>query len=570
MGINAKCANFPLAENLNKNISVVGFAAKNFPCGGDKTNIEICLIFDKCGSFGFSIGGGALTCLANSISSGGPLSAQISPLLSQIWEMKIGYSNKRQWVSEVELMDIKTNEEIRALGMNPEGYFMTKKITLRSHIYIGSKFAFPKTGIKIGDKDISEIITLTIEGKFFVDFGEKNSFAPENIKATIENKQLNPIKKFETFVKAAREYSINASGSFSLKLLSLTNQLIPNFTIFEKSDLNVLINLGSFAGNKGSSGLNPGFHLYFKPPQFNSKDINPIIKFMETQINTMRRVLKIGRKSQEINLPRIPNLKGTEIGIYVGKDIRIKFDIVKNKKKLFEMLCIFSLNRREKTFKHECEFGADYVSIIQQKGKIFLAKGKKTLKSSKDSFMNFKLPLFNRNFSKIILNKAKEIYEKLKNAAKKALDYSKKNLANLQLKTKKALLDLKKAKENVFNFINKVGDKMKDFFINLVKNLDEQMAKLLKKNKSENKMIDSIAEKLSEMRQNIINMWVNSDKKQRAIREKEAENFSVFEEEKIEAEILHSNLEGDEELQEEEVIKREKDYESAVREIEEL
>merc|ERR1712032_630048 len=106
----------------------------------------------------------------------------------------------------------------------------------------------------------------------------------------------------------------------------------------------------------------------------------------------------------------------------------------------------------------------------------------------------------------------------------------------------------------------------KDFFINLVKNLDEQMAKLLKKNK----MIDSIAEKLSEMRQNIINMWVNSDKKQRAIREKEAENFSVFEEEKIEAEILHRNLEGDEELQEEEVIKREKDYESAVREIEEL
>merc|ERR1712032_1581671 len=117
---------------------------------------------------------------------------------------------------------------------------------------------------------------------------------------------------------------------------------------------------------------------------------------------------------------------------------------------------------------------------------------------------------------------------------KKRLIIPKKNLANLQLKTKKALLDLKKAKENVFNFINKVGDKMKDFFINLVKNLDEQMAKLLKKNKSENKMIDSIAEKLSEMRQNIINMWVNSDKKQRAIREKEAENFSVFEEEKIE------------------------------------
>ena len=264
------CASFPLPED-NK-MSAVSFGLNNVPCG-DLVSVNLCAVFDKCGTFGVSFSGGAMACFIATTGIG----AILSPIADTAAFIQFGYSPNRLWESELELFD-------------PENGMKKKIMNLKSHVYMGTLFEIPKTGIKFNGKDITEIFAIEIDGKAFLDFGSKNDFTSANLKALMKDKKISADQKIITLLGAVREFSIRATGSFTLKLSKITSFILPDLKLVAKMDVNILLNLGTGPdGDRGSSGMPPGFHVFIKPPPMDF-----IGDFIQNIFDSLTKVLKVG------------------------------------------------------------------------------------------------------------------------------------------------------------------------------------------------------------------------------------------------------------------------------------
>jgi len=412
-------------------MSAVGFSLKNVPCT-KPVQVQMCAIFDKCGTFGVSISGGVLSCITAATGIG----AILSPIASAAKYIQFGYSPNRMWESSLELLDVNNN--------------MKKKIVnMKSHIYMGTQFAIPKTGIKFNGKDITEIFALKIEGKAYIDFGDKNDLTPSNLKALFKDKSKSVPAKILTILTSAREYSMRVRGSLSLGLAKITKQVLPDLKLMDEMDLNILINLGAGPdGDRGSSGMQPGFHVFIKPPP-----LDIIGTFVNAIVNSVTKVLKIGN----LPIPKFPTISGIQMGFTIGEKCGFRFQIGKS----FSISCVI---KTKGGFGISCKLGLDFLTILLDGLKWIANMGKKLFDATGKLVMAVGQKL--GEFASDIADGAKQIFKDAKEVAKKVWEGAKKAVNYMKEKTKKAIQAIKnvheKAKKAFSNAANAINNAFKD------------------------------------------------------------------------------------------------------------
>merc|ERR1719331_73077 len=109
---------------------------------------------------------------------------------------------------------------------------------------------------------------------------------------------------------SAREITRRSRGSLELALGKVTQQVLPDLKLIDGLDMNILINLGKgLDGDRGSSGLPAGFHVFFSPPPF---DI--LNNYIKAVFNAFAKILEAGCK---INLDFISIF--SEAGKWIAK-----------------------------------------------------------------------------------------------------------------------------------------------------------------------------------------------------------------------------------------------------------
>ena len=161
-------------------MSAIGFSIKNIPCP-KATKVEICAIFDKCGTFGISMSGGTTECALHATGLGNIL----VPVAKMTTFAQFGYSPNRLWTAKLQFLD-------------PTNNMKRKDITVRSHVYMGAGFKTPELGIKFGKEDITKTFDFKATGKAFIDFGNKNDMNPTAMKNLIHDKSLTAAQKNST------------------------------------------------------------------------------------------------------------------------------------------------------------------------------------------------------------------------------------------------------------------------------------------------------------------------------------------------------------------------------------
>ena len=160
---------------------------------------------------------------------------------------------------------------------------------------------------------------------------------------------------------------MQSKGNFAIKLEDLSKGFLPDFKIFEETELNVLVGLGGLLGkeNAGSSGAAAGFHVYYRPPVVSAevhKGVKSVLNFVERKLNFLKRIYLLSDidpkdmpdpklpklpEDKKINMKKaeIPDMSGTEIGFHIAEGgIRFKIDIKEKNVTTFSLLCFFELH----------------------------------------------------------------------------------------------------------------------------------------------------------------------------------------------------------------------------------
>jgi len=451
-----KCKNFPLPEG--EKMSAIGFSIKNIPCGipdPKATKVEICAIFDKCGTFGISMSGGTAECALHATAAP---SAGISELLVPIAKMttfaQFGYSPNRLWTAKLQFLD-------------PTNNMKRKDITVRSHVYMGAGFKTPELGIKFGKEDITKTFDFKATGKAFIDFGNKNDMNPTAMKNLIHDKSLTAAQKTQRFLQTAREFTQSIRGSLHLKLSKMTKNMIPDLKIADELDYNVLINLGKGAdGDRGSSGMPAGIHIFMKPPP-----MDLIGGFIRSIVKNIGKVIKCGG----MPLPKLPNINNVEMGFTLGAKIGFKIKIAS-----FEYSCMIKI---EGGLALSCKIGLGFLSIFKNQFKWIAKQGKALFDAAGKVYAEFAAsPL--GNFAAEIGEGAIKFMGNLVKGAKVLYDNAKVKLQEAKKKVEAAGKKIGAAAEKCKKAILKIGEKSKEFFKNcdkLIGDLKNLLGKVWKK-----------------------------------------------------------------------------------------
>lgn len=416
----AKCGKFPLPAS--EKISGVGFSIKNIPCGGKPQKIEFCSIFDKCGTFGISISGGSIVCLA-------PTPA--TELMKAAKWMQLGYSPNRMWSHKFQFMD-------------PKDKMKKKEVTLRSHFYMGAQIGIPECGVKFNGEDVTKIFMLKITGKLFVDFGAKNDFNPTNIAKLINDKNMSTGNKIKNLLGAAREYSFQARGSFELALAAITKNAFPDLKLADNMDLNLLMNLGKgYDGDRGSSGMQAGFHIYAQPPP---------LDILGTFINAGMKAFKKIMRCKNLPIPKLPTLNGVKMGFSFGERIGFRFDIG-----AFDFSCVI---KTKGGWSISCKIGGDFWEILKNAGKWIAKKGKELFDKAAKELISFAGDT--EDFVNDIGKGAKKFLTDLSGKAKETWNKAKDKVKKAKAKVKNAVEKKKKAAEKAGKAIAAAGKKAAD------------------------------------------------------------------------------------------------------------
>merc|ERR1712032_100632 len=194
--------------------------------------------------------------------------------------------------------------------------------------------------------------------------------------------------------------------------------------------MGILVNKGGRKGDRGSSGMAPGLHIYFQPAIF-----NPIELFVKTVVDILTMILKIS--NTDIKMPKIPgfSLKGTAFGISVEEDgIRFKLNIIMDKKSLFSLKCVLN-TKSFSDFDLDCDFDGNLIQMIKAGAKIILKYVKKGFLAAKKAICTFGVA---------VKDKAVEIYGKMKKKAISIYKKAKKFAENMITQAKAGIKRIEK------------------------------------------------------------------------------------------------------------------------------
>lgn len=291
-------------------------------------------------------------------------------------------------------------------------------------------------------------------------------------------------------------------------------------------DINLLINLGAGPdGDKGSSGMQPGMHVFIKPPP-----INIIGVFIEIVIKTLTKVLKVGN----FPVPKMPTLGGIQMGFTIGETIGFKFQI----SKIFSISCVV---KTKGGMAISCKLGLDFLSIFIDAGKWIAKMGKKLFDAAGKAFMSVASAL--GDFVSDIANGAKKIFSDLKQVCKKALIFAKQQLKKLKETTRKLLNKAKQIHDKAIQVFNKVGKKIKNAFDNIGRKL--------------NGFINKLGKDIANLAKKIFNSVFHPQKYKRQKMEKEAAKKKLEEQKEKEEEEEENKIKKEEN---EEGVEREENF----------
>lgn len=400
--IDARCGNFPLPKNLK--LTTMGFSVPKFPCGtATPVTFGICQVFDKCENFAISISGGVFSCLATVFSEG--MASFLSAIGESAEYIQFGYSPARYWTQNLTILDSKNFEPMR--------------LTLRSHLFLSSNFEIPELGVKIGEKDITDYVGINIDGKFYVDFGDKNDYTPDNFNRLMNNNNLNATMKIQRLVKACTEHYFQGEGQFTIKTANFTNNTLPDFK--EAAEFNILTSLGpSPDGDMGSSGIKKvGMHGFFRP-----KSSEFLTNFVKPTLETVSRFLKVANQP---SIP-LPSLEGMQFGFFIGGDMFM----FKIKTPGFMISCVAKYNKSDISCKHNSNF----ITMFLQAGKWVSQKTQQFFGNTGEFISDF--PAKSGDFRRDVEEGAVEFFDNLVAQAKELYDVAAQTYEDAKKATKEA------------------------------------------------------------------------------------------------------------------------------------
>jgi len=321
----------------------------------------------------------------------------LKPFAKMAKFMQFGYSPRRLWSRELYFLD-------------PRDKMKKRTFNIRSHIYVGAQLGFPATGIKFNGQDISDIIVFKMLGEAFIDFGDKNDLTPTNIKDLVNDPNKDPLSKMAQFMTSAREITRRSRGSLELALGKVTQQVLPDLKLIDGLDMNILINLGKgLDGDRGSSGLPAGFHVFFSPPPF---DI--LNNYIKAVFNAFAKILKVG----SLPAPKLPSITGINMGFHIGAEVHYSLRLGS----AFSMRCKVKMNGLKP--EAGCKINLDFISIFSEAGKWIAKMGKELIDKTGKKIAEFSNKA--GDFAKDISDGAKKHFDDMVDGCKEAYDAAEK------------------------------------------------------------------------------------------------------------------------------------------------
>jgi len=440
----ANCHKFPLDPSY-RGYGVVGISVNNVPCG-KPVPVNLCVLFDRCGTVGVSFNGGAVACVAAATTG---IGAIVSLVAEAVRYAQFGFSYHKKFQMRVPVVTPDYNGDVIAKG----------------HVYLGLGLNFPKKWLKVGKRDLSKYINIEGEAAILVNLGRVG----ETVTRLINN--IKNIGKagargiIKTLLNSGAELAVTLKGKFTLKLDKLTKGFFPNIKF--DIDTSMVVTTGD-----SDTGLPAGIYVKVR-----TNLVTKLLGAIQKVINRFAVILEAFR----IPVPNITSEKDIMLGLYITKkQIGFHFNALGQ-----SITCVFKFSNMNAS----CDFGGKFfsaiagaakwvfktakklfdsagkvvVAIAQGIGKFAINAAKACLKLAKDTVGTVKkvanLAIFE---ARRALNKAKKlIRKKFKIAKDTAVKTYRKIVKGLRELAKKAKNQTKKAIKGVKNFFAKLGGKKK-------------------------------------------------------------------------------------------------------------
>jgi len=285
------CNTIPVEEDGY--FGVIGISVPQLPCGA-LTDVNMCVAFDKCGTFALAFNGGVPACLTfyagaftGVVAAAG---AAASTIADTVGNFSIGISIGRRFTTDVRVA-YRDGDNVHS-----------DTITTYGHIFVDIGINLPTDFLKFGKKDLSQYFSLSADILFLLDFGDVD---------TVVNSMINSIKTMtkdsaktllNSIIKSGAELTLNIDGVLTLGLEDMTGGILADFS-FTLASATVLL-----TGGSGRSGLEAG--IYFR---LSSNIISDMINSLTGVMNGFSDIFaKLG--FDDIQIPSV----GIELGLFIS------------------------------------------------------------------------------------------------------------------------------------------------------------------------------------------------------------------------------------------------------------
>jgi len=391
--------NMPLAEEFK--YGVLAAAINKVPCG-KPVNVNMCLVFDKCGTVAWSMNGGCIACMAATTGIGAALSAVAETLEFA----QFGYSYNKKFKMNVKV----------TLPIN--GKVVEQDVWPRGHFYFGVKMPIT-LDYPIGKYNLKDYVSLTGTARYMVNFGRVMQTVKRlvNICRNFEHGARHAAKGvIRTLLKSGAELAVSLNGAFSVHIGKITKGFLPDLQF--NIDASAIISLGH-----SDTGLPMGFYVNFRS-NFNSSCLNYIKKLYDHFFDVLKMI--------GIPRPKFPNVARIDMhfGLFIQQSrLGLMFEVMGQ-----AVTCTFHYQSKNAS----CNFGGLIFKAIAAAAKWVLKKGKQILMTIGRGVGKFAI-----NTCKYVKAKAKKLYKKAKKVLKHVKKNVKKVLKNIKKKAKKALKKVK-------------------------------------------------------------------------------------------------------------------------------
>lgn len=322
------CADLPLAPG-NK-YSLVSFKLSDIvPCP-ERTTIDFCLAFNKCGSVSLAVNGGIISC---GLTASG-IGTVLTPFTDFIGDIGISICPRGSLLLPIDLPMLK-GDSIEIVPYNFSGHFS---------ITGGLTIPFEKISGELGKK-LDEYFEITSRVGMMLDLGimGKSNDLYQNLLTILKN-----VKTPEKFVnsildviKGAQKFGLQVNSAITLKLNEITKGFLPDIEIeLNKQSIGVFL--------KEENGVQPGIYLYINS---NVGGYGLIVKAIKSVLNNFSFVFK----ALGISTPELPD-GNIEISIIINTQY-IAFEI--EAPRFAGITCKFKRSNNDGS----CNIGFDFFNL---------------------------------------------------------------------------------------------------------------------------------------------------------------------------------------------------------------